>query len=170
MTLPSHRGLTLVEIAISAALMGILATALVPLSQVASRRRAELELRQALRAVRNAIDRYAEDRSKRETSRTRLELYPRDLDELVRSRYLRRVPRDPMTGQPDWRVIGTGDPPDPQDLSIGSTQAPDEDTRLPVVQPRAGGPTSSQGGRGNLLDIRSTANGTALDGTAYKDW
>jgi general secretion pathway protein G len=30
---------------------------------------------------------------------------PHSLDELVQARYLRRIPNDPMTGQPNWNPV-----------------------------------------------------------------
>ncbi|MBI4867563.1 MAG: prepilin-type N-terminal cleavage/methylation domain-containing protein [Candidatus Wallbacteria bacterium] len=169
MSPPRSPGFSLVELAISAALLGILASALPPVSEVASRRRAELELRRTLRSVRSAIDLYVEDRARSEPSKPRPALYPRDLDELVAARYLRRVPKDPMTLNADWRLIGTGDPPDPADLSLALvTQAPAEDARVwPTQHP---GPPASAGPRGNLFDLRSSSTGIALDGTRYSEW
>ncbi|MBI4871167.1 MAG: type II secretion system protein [Candidatus Riflebacteria bacterium] len=109
-------GLSLVEITIVVVVLGILATAALPMAEVTARRRDELELRRVLREVRTAIDRFAEDRARRRRGRNWHEHYPRDLDELVEARYLRRVPRDPTTRLREWRLIGTGDPPDDADL------------------------------------------------------
>ena len=168
-------GLTLIELVLSAALLGILATALAPVSQVASRRRAELELKQALRTMRLAIDRFVEDRARRETTRPRPQLYPRDLDELVRARYLRRVPRDPMTRKTDWRTIGTAAPPDPGDLSLVSSSDQTEfgetaRTEVTAESRRVADGEAPASHNGGLFDVRSTSAKTALDGTTYKEW
>lgn len=123
-------GLSLVEITIVVVVLGILATAALPMAEVTARRRDELELRRVLREVRTAIDRFAEDRARRRPGRNWHEHYPRDLDELVEARYLRRVPRDPMTRSREWRLIGTGDPPDEADLSTALPE-PGEGAALP---------------------------------------
>lgn len=55
--------------------------------------------------------------------------------------YLRGIPIDPMTGQPDWDLRSTYDTPD----------------------------ASSWGGE-NVFDVRSKSTETALDGTKYNEW
>ncbi|MBI4869369.1 MAG: type II secretion system protein [Candidatus Wallbacteria bacterium] len=170
----SPRGaFSLIELAICTAILGILATAVMPLSEVATRRRAELELRRTLREVRTAIDRYVEDRSRREPARPRPTLYPRDLDELVQARYLRQVPRDPIAGTRQWRLIGTADPPDARDLSVrvtdGSEAAGETSWRTEPAAAIVRG-VGHVPPNGALFDLRSTSDRTALDGTAYADW
>jgi general secretion pathway protein G len=166
------RAFSLVELAICTAILGILATAVMPLSEVATRRRREIELRRTLREVRVAIDRCVEDRARREPSRPRPSFYPRDLEELVQARYLRQVPRDPMTGNKDWRLIGTNDPPDARDLSLPAEEAPaGEASAVTPPDERAALPAGVAGTlNGGLFDLRSTSPATALDGTLYADW
>jgi general secretion pathway protein G len=55
--------------------------------------------------------------------------------------YLRGIPIDPMTGEPDWDLRSTYDTPD----------------------------SSSWGGE-NVFDVRSKSTETALDGTKYNEW
>ena len=55
--------------------------------------------------------------------------------------YLRGIPIDPVTGQPDWDLRSTYDTPD----------------------------SGSWGGE-NVFDVRSKSTETALDGTKYNDW
>lgn len=56
--------------------------------------------------------------------------------------YLREVPVDPMTGEKDWCLRSSYDPPDE---GCSSTPA-------------------------NIFDVRSKAEGTALNGEKYSDW
>jgi general secretion pathway protein G len=54
----------------------------------------ETVLRQELRTMRKAIDQYASDQSK----------LPQSLNDLLRQGYIREIPADPMTNQPNWEV------------------------------------------------------------------
>jgi general secretion pathway protein G len=78
--------------------------------------------------------------------------YPPDMETLVKGvtqlnavdkklRFLRRIPRDPMTGSTEWGLRSSQDSPD----------------------------SSSYGGQ-NVYDIFSKSRGTGLDGTKYTDW
>lgn len=74
--------------------------------------------------------------------------YPSSLDELV-PKYLRVVPIDPFTkSSTTW---------------IPVYQDEDEDGGLP---PPPADPTQGPG----ILDVKSGAEGTAIDGTSYADW
>ena len=53
-----ERGYTFVEIAIVTAIVGILASAALPLARVTMQRNREIELRRSLREIRTAIDKY----------------------------------------------------------------------------------------------------------------
>jgi len=67
--------------------------------------------------------------------------YPETLDALVEDGYLRKVPIDPITGTVDsWQVV--------------HAESTDEDTE----------------GAGGIIDVKSGADGTALDGSRYVDW
>jgi general secretion pathway protein G len=57
-TLTGHRGYTFIEIAIVTAIVGILASAALPLARVTMQRNREIELRRSLREIRSAIDKY----------------------------------------------------------------------------------------------------------------
>jgi general secretion pathway protein G len=147
----SEAGLTLLELIIACSILMILSTAAMPLVRITIVRSREAELRRDLREMRNAIDHY---KDMADTAAFQTEVtsngYPPDLDTLVkgvviagnkRVRFLRRIPVDPMTGQADWGMRSIQDDPD----------------------------TTSWGG-GNVFDVFSKSQGTALDGTKYADW
>lgn len=149
-----ERGLTLVELIVAAAILLILSSAALPLARVQLRRDQERELRQALREIRTAIDRY-KDASDLGLIQVDLgtEGYPKDLDTMVKGvpllnspdekklRVLRRIPRDPMTNSTDWGLRSYQDEPD----------------------------STSWGGQ-DVFDVYTKSPGTALDGSAYSDW
>lgn len=146
-------GMTLLELIVACTILLILSSAAMPLARYTIMRQREAELRQDLREMRNAIDRY-KDLSDRNLIRVELgsEGYPPDLDTLVkgvqlgagndrRIRFLRRIPVDPTTGRADWGLRAIQDDPD----------------------------SMSWGGK-NVFDVYSKSQGTALDGTKYSDW
>jgi general secretion pathway protein G len=150
-----------VELLVTLAILSILAAAALPYAEVTVRREKELELRQALRDVRTAIDAFHEDWKAGRLSRTTLSAsddgYPRTLQILVdgadtgdlkgsRRRYLRSIPRDPF---------GEAGRPGAEQWAVRAYQD--------------GAGTISWGGS-DVYDIRSTSSATALDGTSYNDW
>lgn len=148
-----QRGLTLIELVIAVAIVGILAGLALPMARVQIRRQKEVELRRALREMRTAIDRY-KDAADRGLLQVKLgtEGYPPALETLVkgvqlggapdrRVRFLRKIPVDPMTGYPEWGMRSVQDSPD----------------------------AGSWGGQ-NVFDVYSRSTATALDGTRYSDW
>jgi general secretion pathway protein G len=145
-----QRGLTLVELIVAISIMAILAVAAMPLARVTVRREKERELRRDLWEMRDAIDRYKEA-ADRGMFQTKLgsEGYPPDMDTLVKGvdiagkkvRFLRRIPTDPMTGKAEWGMRSMQDDPD----------------------------SDSWGGQA-VFDVFTKSDGTAIDGTKYKDW
>jgi general secretion pathway protein G len=144
-------GMTLLELVIACTILLILAGAAEPMIRVTIVRGREAELRRNLREIRNAIDRY---KDMADTMAFRTELtsngYPPDMDTLVKGvtiagnkqvRFLRRIPIDPMTGQRDWGMRSIQDDPD-----------------------------SNSWGGGNIFDVFSKSQGTALDGSKYSAW
>jgi len=146
----SQRGLTLVELIVAMTIMAILAIAVLPMARLTVRREKERELRRDLWEMRDAIDRY-KDAADRGMFQTKLgtEGYPPDLDTLVtgvdvggkKVRFLRRIPVDPMTGKNEWGMRSMTDDPD-----------------------------SDSWGGNDVFDVFSKSEGTAIDGTKYKDW
>lgn len=146
-------GMTLLELIIACGILLILASVALPTARMTIRRQREVELRRALREIRDAIDRY-KDLADRNLIQVELgtEGYPPDMETLVngvtlagaagrKMRFLRRIPEDPMTGASDWGMRSVQDDPD----------------------------SRSWGGQ-NVFDVYSKSQGTALDGTRYQDW
>ena len=150
----ARSGLTLIELIVAFTIMLILTGMALPLARVKVRREKERELRYALREVRSAIDRYkdAADRGLLGPQKLESEGYPPDLQTMVdgvkmqgtvdkKIRFLRRIPRDPLTGQQDW----------------GQRAMQDD-------------PASQAWGGQNVFDVYTKSADTALDGTKYSDW
>lgn len=148
----AERGFTLAELVMVAALIAVLSTMALPVAKFTVKRRKEAELRLSLRLMRNAID---EHKRLSDQGLIPLQLggegYPEDIEVLVegvdlvgqetKRRFLRRIPFDPMTGEQEWGKRSYQDDPD-----------------------------SDSWGSENLYDVYSLSDGTAIDGTKYKDW
>ncbi len=144
----------MVELIVSVAIMTLLTTMAVPLASYKVKRDKERELRYALREIRKAIDDY-KDASTLGKIDVKLgtEGYPESLEILVEGvklsqsadgkkiKFLRRIPKDPMTGQADW----------------GKRSMQDD-------------PTSQSWGGQNVFDVYSKSTERARDGTTYSDW
>jgi len=155
----SSRGFTLIELVVTVAIVGILASIAVPLAEVNMRRAKEQELRSALRSIRTALDAY-----KQATEDGRIlrqadgSGYPRSLEELdggvadakspnqSKIYFLRRLPRDPFasdataTAAETWGKRSYASPPD----------APQEGA--------------------DVYDVYSLSTLAGLNGTAYREW
>jgi general secretion pathway protein G len=151
----AQSGMTLLELIIACTILLILSSMALPIARYTVIREREKELRLDLREMRGAIDKY-KDLADQQKIRVELgsEGYPPDMDTLVKGvalggtgaagkniRFLRRVPKDPMTGRVDWGMRSVQDDPD----------------------------STSWGGK-NVFDVFSKSSGTALDGTKYSDW
>ncbi len=151
------RGYTFVELIVVATIVMILASAILPLAKVTAQRTREAELRRTLRELRTAIDKYKDAADLGQIGSRDLKVgsenYPPDLQTLVdgvtaandatgrKLKFLRRIPVDPMTRTTEWGLRSYQDAPD----------------------------TTRWGGQ-NVFDVHTTFDGTALDGSKYKDW
>ncbi|SRR6266850_3026521 len=151
-------GFTLIELVITVAIVAILASVAVPLTELAVQRGKEQELRSALRQIREAIDAYkqAADEGRIE-KKADASGYPPELADLVkgvddikkpdkpRIYFLRRLPRDPFAAddvkaEATWGRRSYASPPD---------------------DPREGA---------DVFDVYSVADGVGLNGVPYKEW
>jgi general secretion pathway protein G len=153
----SDRGYTFIELLVVSAIVMLLASAVMPLARVTATRQREAELRRALREVRTAIDRYKDAADAQQIASLEIKVgsegYPADLQVLVdgvavqndatgrKLKFLRRIPVDPMTHSTNWGRRSYQDAPD-----------------------------ATRWGGQNVFDIYTTFEGTALDGTKYRDW
>jgi general secretion pathway protein G len=150
--LSASRGFTLVEMIAAMTIMLVLTTIALPMAAVVVKRGKERELREDLRTMRNAIDRY-KDFADRGMIPTEMDTYgfPPTLETLVKGvplkgskdkyKFLRKIPVDPMTGNPDWGKRSMQD---------------DSDSR-------------SWGGQ-DVFDVFSKSQGTGMNGIPYADW
>jgi general secretion pathway protein G len=153
-------GFTLAEMIITLAIVAVLAVSALPLGKMAVKRQNEIELQRDLRLMREAIDAYKKlaDEKKIEVDED-TEGYPPTLEVLVKGvevqdkeakgaggrrktvKFLRRIPKDPMTGTTDWGLRSYQDDFD-----------------------------SDVWGEENVYDVYTKSPAVALDGTKYKDW
>jgi general secretion pathway protein G len=152
------RGFTLIELSIALVVLAVLVTMAAPTLKLQAQRQKETELRSALRDIRGAIDAY-----KRAAQEGRIKLpadasgYPASLETLVdgapdasradgaRIHFLRRVPRDPMDAAnepnaPAWGLRSYASPADAPSPGV------------------------------DVYDVYSRAEGTGLNGRAYRQW
>jgi general secretion pathway protein G len=152
------RGFTLIELSIALVVLAVLVTMAAPTLRLQAQRQKESELRSALRDIRGAIDAY-----RRAVQEGRIKLpadasgYPASLDTLVegapdasradgaRIHFLRRVPRDPMVAEneanrPVWGLRSYASPADAPSPGV------------------------------DVYDVYSRAEGTGLNGLAYRQW
>jgi len=100
-------GFTLIELMVVLAIVGVLLSLALPKYRHSVERSREAVLHEDLRVMRGAIDQFAGDRGR----------YPSSLDELVEQRYLRALPRDPVTDSTATWVLSAP----PANASGGST-------------------------------------------------
>jgi general secretion pathway protein G len=93
-------GFTLIELIVVMAIIALLLTIAVPRYWHSTERAKEAVLKEDLAQMRVAIDQYHADRGK----------YPDSLEDLVERKYLRTIPRDPMTDSAtSWIVVSPSD-------------------------------------------------------------
>jgi general secretion pathway protein G len=146
--------MTLVELIVSFTILALLTTMALPLARYKVRRDRERELRYAVREMRTAIDKYKDmaDLNQLGPQGMDTDNYPPTLDVLVEGvtksgtvdtkiRFLRRIPKDPITGTFEWGMRSTRD----------QTKS------------------TSWGGQ-NVFDVYTKSTEKAGDGTPYSEW
>lgn len=155
----TQSGFSLIELIVAFSILLILSSMAVPMARIQVRREREKELRQDLLEMRHAIDKYKDmcDLGKLQATSQEAGCYPVTLQVLVdgvplankisglnqsgKQRFLRHIPKDPMTGDTDW----------------GKRSMQDD-------------PTSTSWGGQNVFDVFTKSMDKAGDGTAYSDW
>ena len=150
-------GLSLIELIVTLTILAILASAVLPSVRMTGQRMKEVELKRNLRVMRSAIDEFKKNSDKVPIPPTKSG-YPESLEQLVegvefgdvakreKKKFLRRIPIDPFhpqmaDGKPEWGLRSYSDKPD-----------------------------STIWGGDDVFDVYSLSEGTAIDGTKYKDW
>ncbi len=149
-----QRGMTLVELIVAFTIMMLLTAMAVPLLRYRVQLEKERELTRALEQIRTAIDKFKDDMDTGKIGPAKLDSdnYPESLKQLVdgikatgsvdkKIRYLRRIPKDPMTNSFDWGLRSTKDDVDAQ----------------------------AWGGQ-NVFDVHTKSTDKARDGTPYSEW
>lgn len=151
-------GFSLIEVIITVAIIGLLASVAAPLADTVLRRSKEQDLRHALMSMRNAIDAYKDAADSGRIQRSADESgYPPALAVLVdgvtdarnpngaKIYFLRRIPRDPfadpgVSAEQTWGLRSYASPPD-----------------------------APQPGR-DVFDVYSLAAGSGMNGIPYREW
>ena len=123
-------GFTLLELMVVIAIIAILLAIVIPTysrSLVGARERA---LHADLDLLRSSIWKYTFDKQKA----------PQSLDDLRAAGYIKKIPDDPMTHEPNWEVV--------------------EDEYLLSVDQQDPG----------IVDVHSASNAIGTDGTTYSSW
>ena len=146
-------GVTLIELIFTMAILSILMTGVIPLSQVSYKRSREIELKCHLRTIRAAIDSYKKMTDDGLIQKKAFSSgYPETLEALVQGvdlkgpekkkvKFLRRIPKDPMTEDGEWGLRSYADDSD-----------------------------SEMWGGDDVYDVYSKSDKKALDGSYYKEW
>jgi general secretion pathway protein G len=153
------RGFTLIELVITLAIVGLMATAAMPLARLVAQREKEADLRAALREIRAGLDAY---KFAADTGHIKMEVgasgFPPDLKSLyvgvedtasptgVKMYFLRRIPRDPFF--PDGSVAAE------DTWGLRSYASPPED-------PQPGD---------DVYDVHSLSTAKGLNGVPYREW
>jgi len=147
-------GLTLVELIVAFTILMLLSAMAVPLARYKVQRDKERDLVRALSEMHNAIDKFKDDMDAGKLGPAKMDSdnYPESLQQLVdgvkasgsvdkKIKYLRRIPKDPMTNSYEWGLRSTRDDPKSQ----------------------------AWGGQ-NVFDVYTKSTDKARDGTPYSEW
>lgn len=126
----SGKGFTLIELMIVMTIVGILAAIAVPNYKWGIIKAKEAVLKEELHTWSTVIDHFYADHGK----------WPQGLEELVTKKYIRDIPKDPITNQKEWTVI----PPPPAEN--GETV------------------------EGTVYEVRSKSDLIGSDGRPYSEW
>lgn len=154
-----ERGLTLIELVITVAIVGVLAAAAMPLSAMVTQRSKEQGLRQALMQIREAIDAHRRVFDQGRIAKGVTDSgFPKSLTDLTegvvdqtseqknRIVFLRRLPRDPLFHDPSV--------PAEETWGLRSYESPPDD-------PSPGN---------DVFDVYSLNEGVGLNGIPYSKW
>ena len=155
-----RKGFTLIELIMTVAIIGLLATVTLPLAELSVQHGKEQELRLALREIREELDAYKQAVEDGRIIRSaEKSAYPASLQVLVDGKpdakdptnknkiyFLRRIPRDPMAADSSLLDIDT--------WGKRSYESPADD-------PQEGD---------NVFDVYSLSPGTGMNGIPYKTW
>lgn len=158
--LRTRYGVSLLELVVTITILGILAAGVMPLVRNTSIRSKEIELRRNLRIIRIAIDDYKKTFDKGPDGPLKAGSgYPKDLDELVEGKDF----GDVKTGKVKFLRRKVLNPLDPK-------KAAEDNQWGWELRSYKDKPDSSKWGGEDVFDVYAPQEGTALDGTKYKEW
>jgi len=152
----NNYGFTLIELIVVSVIISILASIAIPIVEISVKRDKELQFKRALRTIRSAIDEYqkfsVEKKIELDEDRYHLPEKLKDLLEGIEytdkktnkkliKKFLRRIPKDPITNSFEWGLRSYQDKPE-----------------------------STRWGGENIWDVYTTSERKALDETYYKEW